>query len=75
MQKTITIFGSSIPQHGDEQYTAAEKLGELLALRGFNVCSGGNLGVMEAVSKGAVATMQMQSALLSTRWDLLQINI
>jgi len=54
MQKTITIFGSSIPQHGDEQYTAAEKLGELLALRGFNVCSGGNLGVMEAVSKGAV---------------------
>ena len=54
MQKTITIFGSSIPQHGDEQYTAAEKLGELLALREFNVCSGGNLGVMEAVSKGAV---------------------
>ena len=54
MQKTITIFGSSIPQYGDEQYTAAEKLGELLALRGFNVCSGGNLGIMEAVSKGAV---------------------
>lgn len=54
MQKTITIFGSSIPQYGDEQYAAAEKLGELLALRGFNVCSGGNLGIMEAVSKGAV---------------------
>ncbi len=54
MQKTITIFGSSIPKHGDEQYSAAEKLGELLALRGFNVCSGGNLGIMEAVSKGAV---------------------
>ncbi len=54
MQKTITIFGSSIPQYGDEQYTAAEKLGELLAFKGFNVCSGGNLGTMEAVSKGAV---------------------
>ena len=54
MQKTITIFGSSIPQHGDEQYAAAEKLGELLALKGFNICSGGNLGIMEAVSKGAV---------------------
>lgn len=54
MQKTITIFGSSIPQQGDEQYAAAEKLGELLALRGFNICSGGNLGIMEAVSKGAV---------------------
>lgn len=54
MQKTITIFGSSIPQQGDEQYAAAEKLGELLALKGFNICSGGNLGIMEAVSKGAV---------------------
>lgn len=54
MQKTITIFGSSIPRQGDEQYAAAEKLGELLALKGFNICSGGNLGIMEAVSKGAV---------------------
>jgi uncharacterized protein (TIGR00730 family) len=54
MQKTITIFGSSVPKPGDEQYSTAEKLGELLALKGFNVCSGGNLGIMEAVSKGAV---------------------
>lgn len=54
MKKTITIFGSSIPQQGDEQYAAAEKLGELLALKGFNVCNGGNLGIMEAVSRGAV---------------------
>lgn len=55
MKKTITVFGSSIPQHGEEQYTAAEKLGELLALKGFNICSGGNLGIMEAVSMGAVS--------------------
>lgn len=54
MQKTITIFGSSIPRQGDEQYTTAEKLGELLALKGFNVCNGGNLGIMEGVSRGAV---------------------
>jgi uncharacterized protein (TIGR00730 family) len=54
MQKIITVFGSSIPQHGEEQYSAAEKLGELLALKGFDVCSGGNFGTMEAVSKGAV---------------------
>ena len=54
MRKTITIFGSSIPQQGDEQYSAAEKLGELLALKGFDVCNGGNLGIMEAVSRGAV---------------------
>jgi len=54
MQKTITVFGSSIPRHGEEHYAAAEKLGELLALKGFNVCNGGNLGIMEAVSRGAV---------------------
>lgn len=54
MRKTITVFGSSIPKYGEEQYAAAEKLGELLALKGFSVCSGGNLGIMEAVSKGAV---------------------
>lgn len=54
MKKTITVFGSSIPVYGEEQYSAAEKLGELLALKGFDVCSGGNLGIMEAVSKGAV---------------------
>jgi hypothetical protein len=55
MKKTITVFGSSIPTYGEEQYSAAEKLGELLALKGFNVCNGGNLGIMEAVSKGAVS--------------------
>ena len=54
MQKTITIFGSSVPKQGDDQYSSAEKLGELLALKEFNVCSGGNLGIMEAVSRGAV---------------------
>lgn len=55
MKKTITVFGSSIPTYGEEQYSTAEKLGELLALKGFNVCNGGNLGIMEAVSKGAVS--------------------
>lgn len=54
MKKIVTVFGSSIPVYGEEQYSAAEKLGELLALKGFDVCSGGNLGIMEAVSKGAV---------------------
>lgn len=54
MKRTITIFGSAVPKQGDEQYINAEKLGELLALKGFNICSGGNLGIMEAVSKGAV---------------------
>ena len=53
MKKTITVFGSSKPHEGDEEYSAAYKLGNLLAKSGFDVCTGGFMGTMEAVSKGA----------------------
>jgi len=49
----VTVFGSSRPREGDDQYTAAQELGAELAARGFVVCSGGYGGVMEAVSRGA----------------------
>jgi len=54
MKKTITIFGSSIPKQGETEYETAYKLGALLAVKGFNVCTGGYQGIMDAVSKGAV---------------------
>jgi len=54
MQKTITVFGSSQPVESDEQYKLAYELGSLLAQNGFDVCTGGFFGIMEAVSKGAV---------------------
>ena len=54
MKKTITVFGSSKPVEADEQYKLAYELGSLLAINGFNVCTGGFFGIMEAVSKGAV---------------------
>jgi len=54
MQKTITVFGSSKPVESDEQYKLAYELGVLLAKKGFDVCTGGFFGIMEAVSKGAV---------------------
>ncbi len=53
MKKTITVFGSSRPVDGEEEYIAAYKLGKLLAQNGFNVCTGGYQGIMNAVSKGA----------------------
>ena len=53
MNKTITIFGSSIPTENDEQYKFAYQLGAALAKNGFNVCTGGYKGIMEAASKGA----------------------
>lgn len=53
MNKTITIFGSSIPKVDDEQYKFAYQLGSALAKNGFSVCTGGYKGIMEAASKGA----------------------
>ncbi len=53
MKKIITVFGSSKPCGGDEEYNTAYKLGSMLAKSGFDVCTGGFMGTMEAVSKGA----------------------
>ncbi|MCW9066772.1 MAG: LOG family protein, partial [Ignavibacteriaceae bacterium] len=54
MKKIITVFGSSKPIDNDNQYLTAYNLGKQLALNGFDVCTGGFNGIMEAASKGAV---------------------
>ena len=54
MKKVVTIFGSSKPKQNEEQYNTAYQIGKQLALKGFDVCTGGFNGIMEAVSKGAV---------------------
>lgn len=53
MSGTITVFGSSQPKPGDKEYETALKLGKLLGEKGFNICTGGYMGIMDAVSKGA----------------------
>lgn len=53
MNKTITIFGSAIPDADNAQYKFAYELGSALAKEGFNICTGGYGGIMEAASKGA----------------------
>jgi uncharacterized protein (TIGR00730 family) len=49
----ITVFGSSAPKPGDAAYEEAHRLGELLARAGHCVLTGGYMGTMEAVSRGA----------------------
>jgi uncharacterized protein (TIGR00730 family) len=53
MKKTVTIFGSSQPKEGQDEFETAYRLGSLLGKNGFNVCTGGFQGIMNAVSKGA----------------------
>ena len=54
MKKIITVFGSSKPVDNEQQYITAYNLGKQLALNGFDICTGGFNGIMEAASKGAV---------------------
>jgi uncharacterized protein (TIGR00730 family) len=49
----VSVFGGSQPKEGDEAYTEAQALGRLLAERGHTVLTGGYIGTMEAVSRGA----------------------
>ena len=50
---TITVFGSSKPLPGEEEYDTAHQLGKLIGESGFSVCTGGYQGIMDAISKGA----------------------
>jgi uncharacterized protein (TIGR00730 family) len=49
----ISVFGGSQPKEGDAAYAEAMELGGLLAQRGHTVLTGGYIGTMEAVSRGA----------------------
>jgi hypothetical protein len=49
----ITVFGGSLPQPGSDAYVEAYQLGRSLAEAGHDVLTGGYIGTMEAVSRGA----------------------
>lgn len=49
----VTVFGGSKPIPGSDAYARAERLGHLLGKAGLTVLTGGYIGTMEAVSRGA----------------------
>jgi uncharacterized protein (TIGR00725 family) len=53
LPKRVTIFGSSQTKPGTPAYAQALHLGELLGKTGCTVLTGGYIGTMEAVSRGA----------------------
>ncbi len=50
----ITVFGGSHPKPGEKAYEDALHLGRLLGSEGYTVLTGGYIGTMEAVSRGAM---------------------
>ncbi|KAA3642224.1 MAG: LOG family protein [Chloroflexi bacterium] len=51
--KRITVFGGSAPKAGEKAYKDALLLGKLLGEANHAVLTGGYMGTMEAVSRGA----------------------
>lgn len=49
----VSVFGGSQPKEGDSAYEDAYKLGKMLAMNGHTVMTGGYIGTMEAISRGA----------------------
>ena len=49
----VTVFGGARTIPGDSLYAEAYELGSLLAKAGHSVLTGGYIGTMEAVSRGA----------------------
>jgi uncharacterized protein (TIGR00730 family) len=49
----VTVFGGAQPKEGSTEYEEARELGRLVAERGHAVLTGGYMGTMEAVSRGA----------------------
>ena len=53
--KKVTVFGSAKPVPGEPEYERAYQLGKKIAQSQYGVVTGGYMGTMEAVSKGASA--------------------
>ncbi|QXT63554.1 TIGR00730 family Rossman fold protein [Tessaracoccus palaemonis] len=53
LEPAVSVFGSARTPVDSPMYEAAERIGGLLAQRGFAVITGGGPGVMQAANKGA----------------------
>lgn len=51
--KKISVFGGATPKPGSPAYQQAYEIGKLLGGTGLTVLTGGYMGTMEAVSRGA----------------------
>jgi len=49
----VTVFGGSLPKSDSQAYLDAYELGQLIGAAGWSVLTGGYIGTMEAVSRGA----------------------
>ena len=58
---TVTVFGSARTDENNFYYRESEKLGSMLADKGYNVMTGGGPGIMEGANKGAYKNGNVES--------------
>lgn len=58
---SVTIFGSARTKEDSQYYKMAQKLGYMMAEKGFNVFTGGSNGIMEAANRGAYISGKAKS--------------
>lgn len=58
---TVTVFGSARTDESNFYYKESEKLGSMLAHKGYNVMTGGGPGIMEGANKGAYKNGNVES--------------
>lgn len=67
LSNCVSIFGSARVEPNNVYYIKAYELSKLLALKGFNIITGGGGGIMEAANKGAFETKGVQSVGLNIK--------
>lgn len=58
---SVTVFGSARTKEESSYYKMAQKLGYMMAEKGFNVITGGSHGIMEAANRGAYISGKAKS--------------
>jgi len=70
----VAVYCSSRIEAGDPRYARAQELGASLSRAGLRVATGGNTGLMEAISRGVTEAGGRPLGLTISGWDGLAAN-
>ncbi len=69
MIKVVTSFGTAFVKPDEPLYSEITDIGKYIARAGYDICSGGYYGSMEAISKGAKAAGGKTIGVTVKGWD------